>query len=187
MLALSMSMSKPLGTKISFALLLFFVGFLLAIVVGQGVIGIGALMLLTDIYPVVFGALLGASVSLFRRNIIPRAQGETSLLRIIINDLELDKFTAIRIISLVYTLLQGALFGAATGFLVQVIAYVFADFQSGASFWADYRLLIPLMLSGACVLSIVPVRILAECYVLVFRFSRDISSLAKSSLSLIHI
>ncbi len=114
--------------------------------------------------------IVGLIIALIRRNRSRRSLDGKSTLDIIYNDYNLSSYASISILSLVYAIYQGILFGAGFGFILYAVGTIFYGGGIGILFNIAYSLL--------CLLLIVLVRISIEGTALIFRVAGDITKSA---------
>ena len=112
-------------------------------------------------------AIVGLIIAVIRRNKSRESLGGESTLDIIYNDYNLSSYASISILSLVYAIYQGILFGTGFGFILYAIGTIFVGGGIGILLNIGYSLL--------CLLLIIIVRISVETTSLIFRVAGDIS------------
>ena len=112
-------------------------------------------------------AIVGLIIAVIRRNKSRESLGGESTLDIIYNDYNLSSYASISILSLVYAIYQGILFGTGFGFILYAIGTIFVGGGIGILLNIGYSLL--------CLLLIIIVRISVETTALIFRVAGDIS------------
>lgn len=115
-------------------------------------------------------AIVGLIIAVIRRNKSRESLGGESTLDIIYNDYNLSSYASISILSLVYAIYQGILFGTGFGFILYAIGTIFVGGGIGILLNIGYSLL--------CLLLIIIVRISVETTALIFRVAGDISKSA---------
>ena len=122
--------------------------------------------------PFVVGAL-GAVFALFTRYFNTRDEGVGSGILLVFTDLRIKHFSVIGLVSLLYSLVFGALLGASTSFLFIGALLPLGHIYPGGSEVVPAAVSAlsssNFLLSGACFALVFVVRVFAETYILVFR------------------
>jgi len=120
----------------------------------------------------------GSAISLYRRSIAKKKQGEESTLPILANDYYFQKYSSITMLSFMYAVIQGAALVGATYTLVR---WIF-----GGNHFEWFCLNMPwcgfpaLSLVGILLASILISRVILETYALLYKTARDLSAYARS-------
>ena len=95
---------------------------------------------------------------------------ESGLIGIIVNDFKFRSFATLSILSFVYASVQGACFGAATGYLIQSVQIPVCGHSEFVGTAGE-----SVGLSGVSILALISARFVIEGYALVYRVAGDIS------------
>lgn len=133
-------------------------------------------------FPLYF-ALVGLLISLVRRFRSSRPKGDKSLINVILNDFRFQSYATPSVLSLIYAIIQGSCFGAATGFLGYAFGMkscfggmTYSWDTNGIPFvYTQFSDTQALALSGLLALIVLFSRIALETYALVYRVAQDIS------------
>tara|TARA_B100000886_G_C20345972_1_gene458712 strand:+ start:331 stop:891 length:561 start_codon:yes stop_codon:yes gene_type:complete len=120
----------------------------------------------SEIFVIVL-ALSGLIYSIYRKIKSRQANKDKSLVYIITNDYNFSSYASLRILSIVYAVLQGILLGASLAFIIQV-------FGSILSFSRDI-ILQNLLYTLVCLLYLLITRVVIEGVSLIFRVAEDLS------------
>ena len=124
---------------------------------------------------VILLAISGLIYAIYRKIKSRRANKDKSLFYIISSDYSLSSYASLRILSILYTIVQGILLGASLAFLVQVFASVIS-FSREALYLNFIYLVVSLIV-------LVVTRISIEGISLIFRVAEDLSKVSNKKLS----
>jgi len=149
-------------------LILYFVSCLIVIVAIASAIGRnGGISLEENIFVIpIWTSLLGVLVALIRRFRLRKRRGEKPFAEIIVNDFYFDNYATLSLLSFVYGVGQGGLFGTALGFSFDFIIVSTMDIPFiQPSF----------MLLGAlcCLVLLIILRVFLESYTVLYRTAQD--------------
>ena len=119
--------------------------------------------------------IAGLVYSIYRKIKFRKENKDKSLLYIISSDYTLSSYASLRILSIVYAIIQGILLGASSAFIVQL-------FGSILSFNKD-ALVANFIYLVVSILYLLITRILIEFVSLTFRVAEDLSKLANKTIS----
>ena len=166
---------KRIGTSLPASLLLFAGLLIVSLSINAGGITTNANWCRSDIIistPII-AAGVGCLVAMLRHLFTRHPRGEANLVRVIIDDFRFQSFATISILAIVYAIIQGLCFGAASGLLIQAI--------QASTCWGE-SLLAPsqsVAMSGISILVLLVTRLAIESYALVYRVANDIALFAR--------